>query len=197
MDGFNFWAPVDKMSQDVSAEGVVGMAGNVEEWTGSWSTHPDYPDLLVPIARGGSFASAPSHDAVLTLRTFAQSPKDANYAYVVIPNVTSGDAMPEQSNRFAQDVQIVSNTPQVQAVRNKRLGLTGIVFREAGDVAGVKVDQPCIVLVNSRDGKVAVSNPKNQPLTVKVTLREPTSKELTFDLPDGPMAGASVQLDMK
>lgn len=59
VDGFNFWAPVDKISQDVSAEGIVGLAGNVEEWTGTWSTHPDYPDLLVPLARGGASPARP------------------------------------------------------------------------------------------------------------------------------------------
>ncbi len=78
-DGFNFWAPVDKMPLDVSSEGVVGLAGNVEEWTDSWGNHPDYPDLLVPIARGGSFA-VPATANVLTIRTFAQTPKDSSYA---------------------------------------------------------------------------------------------------------------------
>lgn len=78
-DGFNFWAPVDKMPLDVSLDGVVGLAGNVEEWTGSWSTHPDYPDLLVPTARGGNFALDSSSN-ILTIRTFAQTPKDSSYA---------------------------------------------------------------------------------------------------------------------
>jgi formylglycine-generating enzyme required for sulfatase activity/CheY-like chemotaxis protein len=79
-DGFNFWAPVDKMPLDVTAEGVVGLAGNVEEWTGSSGTHPDYPDLQVPIIRGGSFASTSYDDSLLSIRTFSQSPKDASYA---------------------------------------------------------------------------------------------------------------------
>lgn len=78
-DGFNFWAPVDKMPLDVSPEGVVGLAGNVEEWTGSWSTHPDYPDLLVPTVRGGNFALEAGSN-ILTIRTFAQTPKDSSYA---------------------------------------------------------------------------------------------------------------------
>jgi formylglycine-generating enzyme required for sulfatase activity len=79
-DGFNFWAPVDKMPQDITPEGVVGLAGNVEEWTGSWGIHPDYPDLSVPIARGGSFAQTSADETLLSIRTFAQSPKDSSYA---------------------------------------------------------------------------------------------------------------------
>jgi hypothetical protein len=68
------------MPLDVTPEGVVGLAGNVEEWTGSWGIHPDYPDLLVPIARGGNFALAATDETLLSVRTFAQSPKDASYA---------------------------------------------------------------------------------------------------------------------
>jgi formylglycine-generating enzyme required for sulfatase activity/CheY-like chemotaxis protein len=79
IDGFNFWAAVDKMPLDLTPEGVVGLAGNVEEWTGGWAPHPDFPDLEVPIARGGSFAMAKPGDTLLSSRTFAQSPKDSSY----------------------------------------------------------------------------------------------------------------------
>ncbi|WP_053332412.1 SUMF1/EgtB/PvdO family nonheme iron enzyme [Verrucomicrobium spinosum] len=79
VDGYNYWAPVNKISKDVSPEGIVGMAGNVEEWTSTWSTHPDYPDLLVPVVRGGHFAQkTPSN--VLSSRTYAQSASEATLA---------------------------------------------------------------------------------------------------------------------
>lgn len=78
-DGFNFWAPVNQIKIDVSPLGVVGTAGNVEEWTASWANHPDYPDLQVPVVRGGHFALKPS-GSVLTLRTFSDSPEDSGLA---------------------------------------------------------------------------------------------------------------------
>lgn len=78
-DGFNYWAAVDKIPLDVTPEGVVGMAGNVEEWTATWGAHPDYPDLLVPVVRGGHFALAKPGD-LLTERFPVQSPKDATLA---------------------------------------------------------------------------------------------------------------------
>lgn len=78
-DGYNFWAPVNKLTEDVSPEGVVGMAGNVEEWTATWSNHPDYPDLLVPVVRGGHFAQK-SPANVLSSRTYAQTPSEATLA---------------------------------------------------------------------------------------------------------------------
>jgi formylglycine-generating enzyme required for sulfatase activity len=50
IDGFNFWNPVDKVKGDKSPFGVIGMAGNVSEWTGTW-------DKTKVILKGGSFAS--------------------------------------------------------------------------------------------------------------------------------------------
>jgi len=69
-DGYNLWSPVDKPVGDVSPYGVVGMAGNVQEWTSSWETHPDYPLKRVPVLRGGHFGMQ-SSDELLTARHFA------------------------------------------------------------------------------------------------------------------------------
>ncbi len=73
IDGWNFLQPVDKIKKDISPSGAVGMAGNVEEWTDSWADHPDYPDKVVPVVRGGSFAIKNANN-VLTARSLAKSP---------------------------------------------------------------------------------------------------------------------------
>jgi formylglycine-generating enzyme required for sulfatase activity/CheY-like chemotaxis protein len=52
VDGYNHWSPVDAISGDRSPFGVMGMAGNVAEWTASWT-----PDNRFPILKGGSFAT--------------------------------------------------------------------------------------------------------------------------------------------
>jgi formylglycine-generating enzyme required for sulfatase activity len=49
VDGYSFWSPVDAIRGDKSPFGVVGMAGNVSEWTGSWT-----PERR-PIIKGGSY----------------------------------------------------------------------------------------------------------------------------------------------
>lgn len=51
-DGYNFWNPVDKIKGDKSPFGVVGMAGNVSEWTNTWG-----PGKRKPIVKGGNFSS--------------------------------------------------------------------------------------------------------------------------------------------
>jgi formylglycine-generating enzyme required for sulfatase activity/CheY-like chemotaxis protein len=79
LDGFNRLAPVNKNPRDVSPFGVVGMAGNVEEWTATWADHPDYPDKRVPLVRGGSFATKSSAE-LLTARLFYKSPESLSEA---------------------------------------------------------------------------------------------------------------------
>jgi formylglycine-generating enzyme required for sulfatase activity len=59
-DGHAGWAPVDAFAAtDVSPHGVVGMAGNVSEWTNSTMLHPEVLDQQVPVLRGGSYSLRP------------------------------------------------------------------------------------------------------------------------------------------
>ncbi len=55
-DGYASWCEVDAKPDDRSAFGVVGLAGNVAEWTSTWDQHPDFPDLQAPVYRGGCFS---------------------------------------------------------------------------------------------------------------------------------------------
>jgi formylglycine-generating enzyme required for sulfatase activity len=84
-DGYNFWAPAGRKTDDISPYGVCDLAGNVAEWTSGehqgdfWTAHPDYPDLRVPVARGGHFALKSSRE-LLTTRFFAESASEATLA---------------------------------------------------------------------------------------------------------------------
>jgi formylglycine-generating enzyme required for sulfatase activity len=84
-DGYNLFAPADRACKDVSPYGIHDMAGNVSEWTASefkgdqWSAHPDFPDLRVPVVRGGHFALKSSDD-LLTTRFFTESASETTLA---------------------------------------------------------------------------------------------------------------------
>ncbi len=85
IDGHNLWAPITRVSQDVSPYGVCDMAGNVSEWTsgesrdGEWPPHPDFIDIKVPVVRGGHFGQK-SSDHLLTDRLFPESANEATLA---------------------------------------------------------------------------------------------------------------------
>lgn len=74
VDGFVLWSPVDAVGADVSDYAVKGMAGNVSEWTATWTNHPEFPDRQVPVKRGGSFATTSGYE--LDIRRPANSPEE-------------------------------------------------------------------------------------------------------------------------
>ena len=77
IDGFKYWSPVDAVAADESRYGVIGLAGNVSEWTATWDAHPDVPDKRVPLKRGASFATTAGFE--LTARRAAETPGERNY----------------------------------------------------------------------------------------------------------------------
>jgi formylglycine-generating enzyme required for sulfatase activity len=56
-DGFVGPNPVDAMSKDKSQYGVMGMEGNVSEWTDTWDAYRKSSSIQVPIIRGGNFGN--------------------------------------------------------------------------------------------------------------------------------------------
>lgn len=77
IDGYRYWNPVDAISADESRYGVIGLAGNVSEWTATWDAHPDSPDKQVPLKRGASFATKSGFD--LKSRRAADSAGERNF----------------------------------------------------------------------------------------------------------------------
>lgn len=77
VDGYRFWNPVDAIPADESRYGVIGLAGNVSEWTGTLDIHPDSPDKKVPIKRGASFATKSGFE--LTARRAGESADERNF----------------------------------------------------------------------------------------------------------------------
>lgn len=74
--------------------------------------------------------------------THGISPKKGSYAYVVLPKKTA-----EETDSYSKnpDIEILSNTEKLQAVKEKKLGITGMVFWEAGSFGNITVSQPMIV----------------------------------------------------
>lgn len=102
------------------------------------------------------------------------NPENKTYAYVILP-----DKGLEDTESYAQssDVEILSNTDAVQAIREKTLGITGIVFHEATTFSGITVDNPVVLLYDGETVKVADPTHKLDGVTVTVD-----GKQLRFDL---------------
>ena len=120
-------------------------------------------------------------------------PNSAKYAYIVAPGISTSD-LPLYSIRHG--IQILQNTPHLQAVHHANLRITGAVFYEPGELEVTReitlaVNHPCILLL--QDNTLTISNPENEALTVSVTLtRGDTVETFVFELPEGLESGASV-----
>jgi formylglycine-generating enzyme required for sulfatase activity len=116
IDGSRFWCPVDALPSDTSRYGIVGLTGNVSEWTGSWDVHPDSPDKKVPIKRGASFATTTGFE--LSARRAADSPAERNFltgfriaSDVDNPQVMTATAPTGDAPQTAQPLTAPASTP--------------------------------------------------------------------------------------
>ena len=86
------------------------------------------------------------------------NPTEDTYSYIILPLASREDGKAYYEN---PDVEILSNTKQIQAVRENKLGLTGIIFWGATEFQGITPDFACTMLVkDTENGKqIAVSDP--------------------------------------
>lgn len=111
-------------------------------------------------------------------------PSDATYSYIVVPE--SGEAS-TLANYADGRVAILSNTSELQAVQQKKLGIWQMVFYSAGTYKDknitVEADKPCAVMVRlMADGsvKLHVADPaqKQQQINVGVKLKGSIKKQV-------------------
>jgi chondroitin AC lyase len=124
-------------------------------------------------------------------------PVKAGYAYIVAPAMDS-DKVDAYSKKTS--IEILSNTPALQAVRNKYLQITGIVFYEAGEMQLaddmiISVSNPCLVMIamNGKSiKKITVADPTQKLSSLQLTVKRGKKiKEIKVDLPSEAYAGQS------
>lgn len=124
-------------------------------------------------------------------------PQNARYAYIVYPG----------TNRINQQeleaVRILQNTETVQAVSHATLGITQVVFYEAGvfvaDDLHIAVDKPCFVqlIAGSEEVELAVADPLQTAEEVQVVLDVKShgiAAKKTIPLPQGAERGKTITI---
>jgi chondroitin AC lyase len=146
-----------------------------------------------------------------------ESPTDASYEYIIVP-ATSVEKL--EGGRSRKNVDILSNTPEIQAVGHRELNIFQIVFYEAGEIALSKdlnlvSDSPGIVMLKM-DGEniksISVSDPNRELGKMHLSISDRIEKNedgfsaiwdsaekvsnITMALPEGVDAGKSVTIDL-
>ncbi len=147
-----------------------------------------------------------------------EHPKNASYHYIVVPNVTEAEW--RDTSQSDRRIEILVNTPEIQAVRHSKLDICQIAFYEAGAVA---ISKDTTVRMNSQgmamvkmNGEViealSVSDPSRQLHGMTLTVpglyhskrdhfvtkpnTQQNETQVLIDLPQGVYAGKSVTVKL-
>lgn len=126
-----------------------------------------------------------------------ENPTDAKYEYVLLPEKDANE-----TKTYAQkpDIEVLSNTKAIQAVKEKNLNITGYVFWEAGNFEDISVTQPLIVMAKEQNGKfyISVCDPTHKLEKAEITINKkltPVSLDTTMSVSDG--NNTTIILDLK
>lgn len=97
-------------------------------------------------------------------------PENASYSYILLPGKDEADM-----EAYAKDckVRILSNTEKLQAVFDGVTGLQGMNFWHAGEISGVRAQNPCSVTMQAlHEGRVriGISDPTHKQEQVVILL---------------------------
>jgi len=88
IDGFKRWSPVDAVRGDQSYYGVMGMGGNVSEWTASFDTDAKSESFKVPVIRGGNWRN-PDASSTRRVRILTEFQSDDALGFRTVTDVIS------------------------------------------------------------------------------------------------------------
>jgi chondroitin AC lyase len=181
------WVLHDTVGYFFPAGGNITVSNKVQ--SGSWNR-----------INTGYSATALSGSVFNMWLNHGAAPANASYAYIVAPNLGTAANMDSYD---VSNIDIMSNTATVQAVRNKALKIWQLVFYTAGtfgkDGIFVKVDRPCVVMLKDVDGAnvtVHVADPGQTATVIKMGIQLPQFTDmrgLDINLPQSPYGGQTVR----
>ena len=136
-----------------------------------------------------------------------QQPSEATYAYLVVP----GKDTAEEIEKYQKEgnIKIAANTADMQVVRNKSLGIWGMVFYSAGEFKHrdilVTVDKACVLMIKDNGTatpRLHIADPGQTEPDIQVSVllpaRSKEAKTLHCSFKDsGIRAGTTKAFDIK
>lgn len=144
-------------------------------------------------------------------------PSDLTYEYIIVPSTTEQEIINNSAN---QDIQILKNTKNIQAVQHSKLNVLQAIFYKAGEIHFSKnlkliSDSPGMVMIKTKGGRVtqiSVSDPNRElgKLHLAISSRievenenfksvwneEKGHSEMYFILPKNELAGKSTTVNL-
>ena len=145
------------------------------------------------------------------------NPRDAAYQYIVVPSTTEKELLESGDHR---QIEILSNTTAIQAVRHTGLNIGEIIFYQSGEIQVSKdliigSESPGLVMIKSEGSvikQISVSDPSRKLARIHLTVSSRIEKagenfksfwnkekgitEISIDLPQTVYAGKSVIVEL-
>ncbi|HZN32886.1 MAG TPA: polysaccharide lyase family 8 super-sandwich domain-containing protein [Pirellulaceae bacterium] len=199
--------------QDAAGRRTFELGGSASLSGGAWIHHDDLGYVVLDASSRTTVQAQMQWGGGLSLPVFSAwvdhgaRPQNQTYAYAVVPGV-SPDELDAYTGQLP--IQILNNTPTIQAVRHLGLNQTQIAFYSAGatmidDTTWIAVSQPALVIVRQvgDDLVITASDPRQQATSLTIDVNRqligPGAKwqpdaqttRITMALPALPYQGAS------
>ena len=185
------WALHNGVGYIFPKEEKVGILNDEQE--GSWWNLDHTSTTPKDIVKGDIFKIWIDHGS----RSGSSSPRlSGDYEYVVMPHADEASVQKAYDN---PEVSILSNTRNLQAVKNDKLGIAYAVLYKAGEVQvndglSIGLDTPGIVMVKYDGPDVKEVHVSDPTYGIKFTNLVINGKRTGVKLPDGDMAGSSIEV---
>ncbi len=201
------WVHHDRVGYILPEPATVNLSNRAEQ--GRWSDISaalTAPDELV------------TQDVFLLGINHGNRPRNASYQYIVVPGVTTEELVATSANN--RNIIILSNTPEIQAVKHNGLGICQIAFYKGGEVeiasgASVRMDSQGMAMLKMNGNRIAeltVSDPSRMLTRMTITVPgiynsggdnyktfpnlEENNTMILVDLPKDVYAGKSVTIEL-
>lgn len=145
-------------------------------------------------------------DDIITKNVFSAwmphgvAPNQQNYAYTIVPGISSIDALEEYNPNV---IQILENSAKIQAVQHTELDMLQIVFYQKGSFnnqgISITVDQPTVLIVkdiSTEQVTIIASDPTQTQEYLSIDYASASiqpSRRITLNLPIRSSAGSSIK----
>jgi chondroitin AC lyase len=201
------WVYQDKIGYLFPEPTNINLSNQVEQ--GRWSDITDQKNISEEIV---------SEEVFMLWFDHGSRPNNASYQYIVVPDVNEQELKETSSNN--RDIEIISNTAEIQAVKSNKLGLYQLAFYKAGEVVisnGFKfrMDSQGMAMLKMQGNRIeelTISDPSRKLSRILITVSDiynasgdgfiavPNNNQnktfIVVDLPQGVYAGKSVSIKL-
>jgi chondroitin AC lyase len=201
------WAHQDRIGYIFPGNTPINLSNQVE--TGRWSDITDEKNISNELV---------SEEVYMLWFDHGRRPQNASYQYIVVPDVAVQELRETSGNN--RNIEIISNTNEIQAVKNDKLGICQIAFYKAGEVEisgglKLKMDSQGMAMLKMQGNRIeqlTVSDPSRKLSKVMITVsgnydvqgnnfvtysnNSQNTTLIIVDLPQGVYAGKSVVIKL-